>query len=256
MNTSRLRRATSLAALSVVASSGVALVTAVGPAAAVTPNDDPVASDSYSLSIALATKSIDPGASDTVSGVLTKGGVPQAGDAISLRARTNGRHHHAHQVATGTTGTDGSVSFTVMPETNTHYRLVFRASSATPTPTPTPTPVSTPGFDGARSRVVTVHILHDSSLSIRAREARNGREVIQGQLHGRGHALPGRKVTLQERAVGSDTWTTVRSSVPTVTASCGSGSPCPRRRKSSNSPTQVGRTTTVARVASLPSAER
>ncbi|HWC36190.1 MAG TPA: hypothetical protein VG650_15395 [Mycobacteriales bacterium] len=209
MSTTRLRRATSVAALALTASGGVGLVSAVSPAAAVTPaGDTPVASDSYSLSIALAQKSIDPGASDTVSGVLTKSGVPQAGDTVYLRERVNGRHHRTHRAAAATTGTDGSVSFTVTPKANTHYRLVFRSADTSPAPTPVPTPVSDRGRVAARSKIVTVHVLRQSSLSIRARDTRRG-ELIEGQLRGGGHALAGRRVRLQERAVGSETWTTV-----------------------------------------------
>lgn len=214
MSRSRLRRSTSVAAIALTASSGAGLLTAVGPAAAVTPHDDPpVATDSYSLSIALAEKSVDPGAADTVSGVLTKGGVPQAGDTVFLRERVGGRHHRSHRVDSGTTGEDGSVSFTVTPRFSTHYRLVFRAASTAPTPTVTPSPSlpGTPSQVGARSKVVTVHVLRTSSLSIRERERRDGSEIIQGELRGRGRGLPGRKVTLQERAVGSESWTTLRT---------------------------------------------
>jgi hypothetical protein len=204
--------------LLLTASAGAALVTAAGPAGAVAANGTPAASDGYSLSIALAAKSIAAGTSDTVSGVLTKAGVPQAGDTVALRAWAAGRHHHAHRVhhahriATGTTGADGSVSFTVTPRTNMHYRLVFRAVPVpTVTPSPVPSPASTPVATFARSKVGTVHVQWDSSLSIRAHDGRHGRQVIQGQLRGHAHPLSGRKVTLQERTVGSDTWTTVRT---------------------------------------------
>ncbi|MGN6472586.1 MAG: hypothetical protein ACTHK4_02920, partial [Mycobacteriales bacterium] len=179
---------TAVAALALTASGGVGLVTAASPATAVTPHDTPAPSDGYSLSISVAQKSIEPGASDTVSGVLTKAGTPQPGDTIYLRARANGRHQRVHRVGSATTGTDGSVSFTVTPQTNTHYRLVYRP--------------------GARSKVATVHILRASSLSIRTRATRFG-DAIEGRLLGRGHGLPGRKVMLQERAAGSDAWTTL-----------------------------------------------
>lgn len=211
MNTPRFRRATAVTALALTASGGVALVTAVGPATAVTASGTPAPSDGYSLSISLAQKSIEPGASDTVSGVLTKAGVPQPGDTVYLRAWANNRRHHrSHRVGSATTGTDGSVSFTVTPQTNTRYRLVFRLVSSTPAPTATPgsTPTGARSVVGARSKVVTVHILRESSLSIRARATRFG-EAITGQLRGRGHGLPGRKVMLQERAAGADAWTTV-----------------------------------------------
>ncbi len=202
------RRVTSVAALALAVSGGAALVTAAGPAAAVASNDTPAASDGYSLSIAVADASIDPGASDTVSGVLTKAGVPQPGDTVYLRAWVNGRrHHHGHRVGSAETGADGSVSFTVAPRATTHYRLVFRTAAPTPSPSSAPTPTSR-SVVGARSKIATVHVLRDTSLSIRARATRHG-EAIQGQLRGGGHALPGRKVMLQERAVGSDAWTTL-----------------------------------------------
>jgi hypothetical protein len=180
----------------------------------VTPHDaGPVAvSDGYSLSTSLGSKSIVPGASDTVSGVLTKDGVPQSGDAVALRARAQRGHHHAHRIATGTTGADGSVSFTVTPKTNTHYRLVFRTvGMPSVSPSPVPTPVSNPVVAVARSKVVTVHVQRETSLSIRAHEGRHGHQVVQGKLRGHGHALAHRKVTLQERAAGSDAWTPVRA---------------------------------------------
>ncbi|HVV77454.1 MAG TPA: hypothetical protein VHC43_15620 [Mycobacteriales bacterium] len=199
--------------LVLTASAGAAIVTAVGPAAAVTPHDaSPVASSDYSLSIAVAQQSIAPGASDTVSGVLTKAGAPQPGDTVYLRARTNGRHHRAHRVGSATTGADGTVSFTVTPKRTTHYRLVFR-ESASVTPTGSPTPVPTPVSHGpvvARSGVATIHVVRETTLSIRAREARRG-ELLAGELRTGRRSLPGRKVTLQERAAGSESWTPVRT---------------------------------------------
>jgi hypothetical protein len=100
MRSSRLRHVGSAAALAVVACGGIALVTAAGPAAAVAPLDTPtpVATNGYSLSIAVASSSIQPGQSDLVTGVLTKVGVPQSGDTIILRARTEG-HWFGHRVA-------------------------------------------------------------------------------------------------------------------------------------------------------------
>jgi hypothetical protein len=207
MTTSRLRRVGSVAALAVSASSGVALVSAAGPAAADTPS--PVASSGYALSISVADKSINPGSSDTVSGVLTHSSAVAAGDTVYLRARLAGKRV-SHRVASGTTGDDGSVSFTVTPAANTHYRLVFRLPSAT-TPAPVPAGVTPSTVVGARSKVATVHVLRDSSLSIRARELKNGHELLAGQLRGGGHSLARRKVELQELAVGTTTWTTVKT---------------------------------------------
>lgn len=206
MTTSRRRHISSFAALALTASGGVALVTAAGPAVADTPA--PVASSEYSLSIALAQKSIHAGESDTVSGVLTHGGVVSAGDTVYLRARPAGKRH-GHRVASAPTGTDGSVSFSVTPAVNTHYRLVYRLPSET---SPTPSPESTAlGRVAAHSKVATVHVLRDSSLSIRERSRGNGHARVMGQLRGGGHALARRMVNLQERVAGSATWTTVKS---------------------------------------------
>lgn len=203
MTTSRLRYVGSAAVLALTASGGVALVSAAGPAAA----DTPVPSNGFALSIAVAQPSIHPGDTDTVSGVLTHAGVAASGDTVYLRARPEGKRY-AHRVASGTTGTDGSVSFTVTPSKTTHYRLVYRIPSAT---TPPPTPVATPSVLGARSKVATVHVLRDSSLSIRTRDRKNDHARVMGQLRGGGHPLARRKVELQERAVGSSTWTTLKT---------------------------------------------
>jgi hypothetical protein len=205
MTSSRSRRITSVAALALTASSGVALVSAAGPAAADTPT--PVPSNGYALSIAVAQPSIHPGDSDTVSGVLTQGGVVAAGDTVYLRARAAGKWH-GHRIASATTGNDGSVSFTVTPKRTTHYRLIFRVPTAT---TPAPAPASAHSRVAAASKLATVHVLRDSTLSIRERTRHNGHARIMGQLRGSGHALERRKVELQERVAGSATWTTVKT---------------------------------------------
>jgi hypothetical protein len=213
MTSSRLRHIGPAAVLALTASGGIALVTAASPAAAVTPHATPVPSSGYSLSIAVAMKSISPGDSDTVSGVLTQGGVAAAGDTVYLRARADGKWF-GHRAGHATTGADGSVQFTVKPSDTTHYRLVFRVPATTPTPTPTATPVTSAAAPqstiAARSAVATVHVVRPSSLSIREKQRHgNGREIISGQLRGGGHALAHRKVTLEEQAVGDTTWTTV-----------------------------------------------
>jgi hypothetical protein len=194
-----------VAALALAASGGVAVLSAAGPAAADTPA--PVSSSGYSLSISVATKSIHPGSSDTVSGVLTRAGAAASGDTVYLRARLAGKKA-SHRVSSGTTGGDGAVSFTVTPSTNTHYRLVLRLPSAV-TPAPVPAGIAVPTTVAARSKVATVHVLRDSSLSIRARLAKNGTERVAGQLRGGGHGLARRDVALQERAIGAAAWTTV-----------------------------------------------
>jgi hypothetical protein len=148
-----------------------------------------------SLTIALTSGSIAPGASDTVSGVLSLDGSPLVGDTVTLLG------HRAKQSATkvgsAITAADGSVSFVVTPPATTQYVLVFRKTTANA---------------GARSAVVTVHVQLVSSISIRAKaNPRNGKEIISGNLRGQGTALPHRLVSLQARPDGSSTWTTVAS---------------------------------------------
>lgn len=209
MRSSRFRHVGSAAVLALAASGGVTLVTAAGPAAAVTPHDTPapVPSNGYTLSIAVATSSITPGQTDVVTGVLDKVGAPQVGDTIILRARPEGRFF-GHRVASAVTDNAGSVQFTVKPDRSTHYRLVFRVPTATTTPVASTTAV--PSTVMARSKVVMVHVVRPSSLSIRSRQRHGtGREIIEGQLRGGGHPLAHRKVMLQEQTLGSVTWTTV-----------------------------------------------
>jgi hypothetical protein len=57
---------------------------------------------------------------------------------------------------------------------------------------------------------VTVTVRSGSTLSIRARQGK-ANLVIRGSLHGSGHALPGRKVTVQSRPTGATTWTAVKT---------------------------------------------
>jgi hypothetical protein len=146
-----------------------------------------------SLTIAVSATSIAPGASDTVSGVLSLGGTPLAGDTVKLLGRHN--PHGFAKLASATTAVDGSVSFTVTPAVTTQYVLVFNKTS-------------TAGY--ARSAVATVHVLRPSSLSIRAKaNVKKGVEIISGNLRGAGHALAHRKVILQDMPAGGSSWTTV-----------------------------------------------
>jgi hypothetical protein len=147
-----------------------------------------------SLTIALGSKSIAPGSTDTVSGVLSDNGTPIAG-TVNLLAK-NAKHKFA-KVQSGTTATDGSVSFTVKPGVTTHYALAF-AKTATDS--------------AARSAVATVRVLQPSSLSIRARANKKAAtEIISGDLRGGGSGLRHRKVVLQDRPAGTTTWTSVTS---------------------------------------------
>jgi 5-hydroxyisourate hydrolase-like protein (transthyretin family) len=147
------------------------------------------------LTIAVTPRSIDAGQSATVSGVLTDMGSPEPGEAVTLLAKKARSHGKFAAAGTAVTGTDGSVSFPVMPTTSTRYRLKELATSAN---------------QAAASRVATLTVRSPSSLSIRARQART-REVISGDLRGGGHGLPGRRVTLQSRPTGGTTWTAVKT---------------------------------------------
>ncbi|HEX3901082.1 MAG TPA: hypothetical protein VHW74_18175 [Mycobacteriales bacterium] len=210
MTGSRKRHIGSAAVLALTASSGLALVTAAGPAAAVTPQPAPVASTGYSLSVAVATKSIQPGGTDIVSGVLSKAGVVQAGDTVILRARPDGKWF-GHRVASAVTSNDGAVQFTVQPSKSSHYRLVFRIPVATPAPVSTAASADATTV-AARSAAATVHVVQPSSLSIRTKQRHGaGREVVMGQLRGDGHALAHRQVMLQGQSVGSAVWTTLKT---------------------------------------------
>jgi hypothetical protein len=150
------------------------------------------------LTISVASTSIDPGQSDTVSGVLTSNSQPLAGQTIELRARTR-PHHHGHTIASATTGSDGSVSFTVTPATSTSYRLLFRRTA---------------DHQRALSDPATVSVRKPTSLSIRARDdsvKSGGTDVISGVLLTGKRPLPHQLVTLQSRPAGTSGWSDVAS---------------------------------------------
>jgi hypothetical protein len=148
--------------------------------------------DTTSLTISAAAGSINPGDSDTINGVLSLDGTPLAGDTIHLLGRQN--HAKATKLGSAITAADGSVSFSVTPAVTTHYVLVFR---------------KTVTAAAARSAPATVHVRQPSSLSIRAQSAKNGKEMISGDLRGAGRGLAHRGVTLQEQPFGGSTWTKV-----------------------------------------------
>jgi len=79
---------------------------------------------------------------DAVSGVLRSHRKPVAGETVTLDSRTGKKPRWA-AVGTGTTGTDGSVSFTVAPAARTQYKLVFAGDTTT-------------GFRKSHSNVITL----------------------------------------------------------------------------------------------------
>jgi hypothetical protein len=151
--------------------------------------------DTTSLVVSVGTTSIDPGESDTVNGVLSLDGAALVGDTVNLLSAE--RHQKLAYKASAITGADGSVSFSVTPAATSHYALVFNKTNANA---------------GARSAITTIHVRQPSSLSIRARHGKHsGTEIISGDLRGGGRGLSHKRVTLQDRPSGTDTWTTVAS---------------------------------------------
>ena len=142
------------------------------------------------LSSAVAAPSINQGSSDTVSGVLSSAAGPAAGRPVVLMAQPSGVSVW-QKVASATTASDGSVSFTVTPSTTTRYVLVHHAGYL---------------YTYARSPVVTVTVLKPSSLSIRL----TGNTVSGTLLGPNGGQLSGRTVTLMSKPAGSsDAFTAV-----------------------------------------------
>jgi hypothetical protein len=151
--------------------------------------------DTTSLTIAVGSKSTEPGTSDTVNGVLSLDGTPIVGGTVQLVGGAVGTK--MHYIASAISSNDGSVSFAVTPASTSRYALVFKKTEAN-------------GF--ARSSVAVIHVLKPSSLSIRARQnKRAGMEIISGDLRGSNKGLGHRKITLQDRPAGSAVWTTVRT---------------------------------------------
>ena len=144
------------------------------------------------LSITTSATSVNPGETVSVQGVLTQSGQPFGGQTVELRARPAHRHVTFTTVATGTTATDGSVSFTPTPDVDTVYRLLFRHTDTAAT---------------AVSPPAGVMVRRPTSLSIRAEG-----DTIRGALFGpRNNPLPGRTVTLQSSPAGAGTWNDVGS---------------------------------------------
>jgi hypothetical protein len=152
-----------------------------------------VRSRATSLVASQDSRSIEPGGSDRLHGLLTVNATPLGGAAVELHSRAANQTRF-HLAGTTATAPDGTVTFPVTPTRNTHYFLLFRRTETAP---------------AARSAIVTVHVRQPSSLSIRARLNRHGMEVISGDLRGGGHALARRLVSLQESPSGAGTWTTV-----------------------------------------------
>jgi hypothetical protein len=115
----------SAAAVAVLAAGGV-MATATVASAAGHPSHKPL--DATTLSIKNKVIAHHRHHADSITGVLRdeRKGVPS--EAITLDSRT-GKKPRWTAVATGTTGADGSVTFTVAPTTRTQFKLVFGGDS-------------------------------------------------------------------------------------------------------------------------------
>jgi hypothetical protein len=132
------------------------------------------------------------GQSTTISGVASDEGTPITGATVKLLSRKAGTHR-VRVVDSGTTGDDGSVSFTASPRVTTIYRLRLVGST---------------DVRGALSEAARVVVRIPTSLSIRGR-ALDTDFVVSGTLLGGGHPLAHRPVTLLAQAPGSGEWTEV-----------------------------------------------
>jgi hypothetical protein len=124
MQASLLTRFGSAAAVAVLAAGG-AMATASAASAAGHP---PKPLDATTLSIKNKVIAHHRHHFDSISGVLRDERKGVANETITLDSRT-GKKPRWTVVATGTTGTDGSVTFTVAPTTRTQFKLVFGGDS-------------------------------------------------------------------------------------------------------------------------------
>jgi hypothetical protein len=125
MQASLRTRLGSAAAVAVLAAGG-AMATATAASAAGHPHK-PL--DATTLSIKNKVIAHGKHHADSISGVLRDERTGVAGETITLDSRT-GKKRRWTAVTTGTTGTDGSVAFTVAaPTTRTQFKLVFGGDS-------------------------------------------------------------------------------------------------------------------------------
>jgi hypothetical protein len=134
-----LARAGSAAAVAVLASGGVIATSAAADAAS-----HGHALDATNLSIKNKAIAHSKHHASSITGVLRDGHTGVAGETVTLDSRT-GHKPRWTAVGTATTGTDGSVSFTVAPTARTQYKLVFSTDKTT-------------GFRGSHSNTITLKV--------------------------------------------------------------------------------------------------
>jgi hypothetical protein len=127
MRASLLTRFGSAAAVAVLATGGV-MATATAASAAGHPKPKPKL-DATTLSIKNKVISHGRHHADSITGVLRDEHTRVAGETITLDGRT-GKHPRWMAIATGTTGADGSVTFTVAPTVKSQFKLVFAGDSS------------------------------------------------------------------------------------------------------------------------------
>lgn len=154
-----------------------------------------VAARDTAVSITATPGSVAPGATSTISGVVTDEDVVVAGATVELRARKAGTSRAFEPVATAVSGADGSVGFTVTPRRSTAYVLVARKTETS---------------QKARSEVATVAVAAPTRTAARGRALGQTYSVV-GILSSRGKGLPGRVVRLEAQAAGATDWTRAKA---------------------------------------------
>jgi len=124
MRASLLTRFGSAATVAVLATGGV-MATATAASAAGHPKSK---LDATTLSIKNRAIAHGKHHADAITGILRDEHTRVAGETITLDSRT-GKKPRWTVVATGTTDTNGSVTFTVAPTTRTQFKLVFAGDS-------------------------------------------------------------------------------------------------------------------------------
>lgn len=117
-------RVGSAAAVAILAAGGVLAGTAAAGAATGHPKHEPT-------TLSIKNKVIAHGKhhADALTGVLSADHKGVAGATITLDSRT-GKKPRWTAVAESTTGSNGSITFIVMPSATTQYKLVFAGTSA------------------------------------------------------------------------------------------------------------------------------
>jgi hypothetical protein len=127
MQASLRTRFGSAAAVAVLAAGG-AMATATAASAAGHTHPKPLDATTLSIKNKVIAIQHHRHHADSITGVLRDERTGVAGETITLDSRTGKKRRWA-VVGTGTTGADGSVTFTVAPTTRTQFKLVFGGDS-------------------------------------------------------------------------------------------------------------------------------